>query len=182
MLLLKSFILSANLVLTATAAVTLTAVPSQPVSSSSTYTYSVSAKALALSSISYSFPYTVTTPTTRWQAPAFATPAPLPPCSDTVCPSQNGKQCIDVFGNVYGILCNTFISGIVITNSGKKFLRHKDKRGYTGTFEACLEFCDAYSIFYCAGVRYQKGQCMAFDTITGTFSDPAGGWVGIRQS
>ncbi|KAK5166159.1 uncharacterized protein LTR77_008420 [Saxophila tyrrhenica] len=117
----------ARLSLFAQAAVTLTAVPSQS-KTTSTYTYSVTANALALSSISYSYAYTVTTPTTLWQAPTFATPTPMPPCSESLCPSQNGQECVDAAGNVYGILCNTYISGIVITNSGRKFLRPKKEK------------------------------------------------------
>lgn len=88
----------------------------------------MTAQALALSAISYSYPYTVTTPTTYWRAPTFATPMPLPRCSESVCPALNGQECQDVAGNKYGILCNTLLSGIVITNSGRKFLRQKERR------------------------------------------------------
>ena len=83
----------------------LAALPS-PTAKSSSYAFSVDGP--GLSSVSYSYAYTVTTPTTAWTAPIFATPASLPPCNGQVCPSSNGKRCLNVDGVQYGILCNTF--------------------------------------------------------------------------
>jgi len=77
---------------------------------------------------SYSFAFTVTQPTTAWQAPTFATPAPLPPCTDKMCPNLDGKSCIDSLGHVYGVLCDTRFSGVVLTNSGKKLMMEKERR------------------------------------------------------
>ena len=60
----------------------------------------------------------------------------------------------------YGVLCNTRFSGVVITNSGKKYLLEREedfkriaeeetyagvkKRDYAGTFDNCAGFCDTY--------------------------------------
>ena len=112
-----------------------------------------------------------------WQAPTFATAAPLRACSAVSCPSDDSGRCVDLEDVVYGILCNTRFSGTVITTSGK--LAVKEKRAYTGSFEGCTEFCDAYNKTECTGVAYADGECMAYDTITGTFSDP--GLAAIRQ-
>ncbi|KAK6382536.1 hypothetical protein LTR65_010507 [Meristemomyces frigidus] len=113
----------------------------------------------ALGAASYSYTYTVTTPTTAWHPPTFSTAAPVPACSESMCPAMSGKTCTDTGGVTYGILCATRFSGIVITNSGKKFLLERDedfeqieaemrggreKRDYTGTFDNCAGFCDTY--------------------------------------
>lgn len=77
-----------------------------------------------------------------------------------MCPSLNGKSCVDPEGVIYGILCDIQFSGIVITNSGKKFLLERDedmkqiereetyggkeKRDYAGEFNICAGFCDSF--------------------------------------
>ena len=60
-----------------------------------------------------------------WQAPTFATPTPLPPCTDSICPAHDKQRCVDAEGVVYGVLCNSLLSGIVITNSGKFLEKNK---------------------------------------------------------
>ena len=172
----------------------LTALPSQPANKASDYG---PAAPQTLSATSRNFVYTVTTPTTIWNTPTFATPAPLPACGASLCPTNDGKECIDEAGVVYGVICNTQLSGVVITTSGKKerrsceFLVHTLDAGLehitnrpivTGSVAGCLAFCDTYSSNYCMGVYYTHGDCLAYDTITGTFSDPSGGFVAIRQS
>ncbi|KAK0251460.1 hypothetical protein LTR91_016246 [Friedmanniomyces endolithicus] len=149
---------------------------------------------------SYSYAFTVTTPTTVWSAPTFATSAPAnPACSDTMCPSLNGKDCTDANGDSYGVLCDTRFSGTVITNSGKARLRMRGqgavvgaaeeveegglgKRDFTGSFDGCADFCDSYDdpSAPCTGVAFQGGYCMAFDTITGTFAQ-VGGIAAVRK-
>ncbi|KAK3071362.1 hypothetical protein LTR53_008767 [Teratosphaeriaceae sp. CCFEE 6253] len=140
---------------------------------------------------SHTYTFTVTTPTTNWHAPTFATPAPVPPCSDTMCPALDGEYCVDAAGDMYGVLCNTRFSGTVITNSGKLRLRERDpsdveeelgKRAYSGTFDNCADFCDSYDdpSAPCTGVAYHNGYCMSYDTITGTFTQ-AGGIAAVRQ-
>ncbi|KAK0940405.1 hypothetical protein LTR29_007993 [Friedmanniomyces endolithicus] len=147
---------------------------------------------------SYSYAFTVTTPTTIWSAPSFATSSPAnPACSDTMCPSLNGKDCTDANGDSYGVLCDTRFSGTVITNSGKMKMKEKmrirgqnmgeeqaelEKRDYTGTFDGCADFCDSYDdpSAPCTGVAYQGGYCMAYDTITGTFAQ-VGGIAAVRK-
>ncbi|KAK1810125.1 hypothetical protein LTR12_015521 [Friedmanniomyces endolithicus] len=147
---------------------------------------------------SYSYAFTVTTPTTIWSAPSFATSSPAnPACSDTMCPSLNGKDCTDANGDSYGVLCDTRFSGTVITNSGKMKMKEKmrirgqnmgeeqaelEKRDYTGTFDGCADFCDSYDdpSSPCTGVAYQGGYCMAYDTITGTFAQ-VGGIAAVRK-
>ena len=112
---------------------------------SSTAAYSITPGGASLAPKSYSFTFTVTEPTTVWQAPAFATSSPLPACTDTMCPALNSATCVDGAGVVYGVLCDTQFSGVVITNSGKKFLLEwagrrevvdeddeLEKRDYTG--------------------------------------------------
>ncbi|OQO04774.1 hypothetical protein B0A48_09698 [Cryoendolithus antarcticus] len=81
----------------------------------------VAAAAGSLKDVSYSYTFTYTTASTAWQAPSFATPAPIPPCSDTMCPALDRKTCRDDMGVTWGVLCDTRLSGIVITTSG----RHK---------------------------------------------------------
>ncbi|KAK4539809.1 hypothetical protein LTR36_010343 [Oleoguttula mirabilis] len=108
---------------------------------------------------------------------------------------MSGKTCTDTGGVTYGILCATRFSGIVITNSGKKFLLERDedfeqieaemrggreKRDYTGTFDNCAGFCDTYDKASCGGVGFQGGYCMAYDTVTGTFSS-GNGVAALRQ-
>ena len=45
-----------------------------------------------------------------------------------MCPAVNGATCIDSTNIVYGVLCDTQFSGVVITNSGKKFMLEKERR------------------------------------------------------
>ena len=60
---------------------------------------------------------------------------------------------------MYGVLCNTQLSGIVITTSGKKYLMERaedlerikreetytlEKREFSGNFTNCATFCDSY--------------------------------------
>lgn len=145
----------------------------------SSYVYSAPA---APSSVSYAHAYTVTTPTSVWNAPTFQTLTPLGPCTnvaESICADNAKGMCVDDQGVVYGILCDTMLSGVVITTSGK-FL-HKDKRSYTGTFEACAAFCDTFTKANCAGVSFEYGQCLAYDTVTGNFPNPAGGYAALRQ-
>ena len=97
-----------------------------------------------------------------------------------MCPSGNGQCCADDEGGVYCILCNMHLSGIPILNSGKPM--EKEKRSYTGSFEGCTGFCDTYNSSLCAGVAYGDWNCLAYDTITGTFPNEEGGFVGLRQS
>lgn len=70
------------------------------------------------------------------------------------------------------------LSGVIITSSGK-FL--KDKRSYSGNLRRCLEYCDSYSKAECAGVAFEGGDCLAYDSITGAFPNPAGGAAALRQ-
>lgn len=134
----------------------------------------------ALSSVSVSYTYTVTTPTTIWTAPTFPTASPLPPCVNAVCPSNHQGRCVDSEGIEYGVLCNTLFSGIVITNAGK--FMGMEKRSYTGTFEGCTAFCDVYNKTLCVGVTFEDGDCLAYDVVTGTFPNRAGGFAALRLS
>ncbi|KAI6914649.1 hypothetical protein KC318_g1864 [Hortaea werneckii] len=148
---------------------------------------------------SYSYTYTVTTPTTQWNPPTFATPAPIPTCAGTIaamCPALNGQTCLDPQRQSYGVLCNTRFSGIVITTSGKKYLMEREedlerikledmymgtaegtvveKRDFQGNFTNCAGFCDGYPADVCVGVYYEGGWCMAYSSVSGTFSSPYG--------
>ena len=155
-------------------------VPSQ-IAQATTNVYT--APAVGPTSQSLSYAYTVTTPTSQWLTPTFSTPTPIPECKDiraSICRDAEKGLCEDSNGITYGILCDTMLSGIVITNSGK-FLREKRKRSYTGTFRNCLRFCDDYSELECAGVSYEDGYCQAYDSITGVFHNPAGGFAAMRQ-
>ncbi|KAK3626082.1 hypothetical protein LTR22_023298 [Elasticomyces elasticus] len=104
---------------------------------------------------SYSYNFTVTISTTVWKATAFVISSPVPSCSDSMCPSLNGKYCTDASGDYDGVLCDTRFSGTVITNSGKKMIMacHRgrmeegetveiDKRAYAGTLDNRAYFCD----------------------------------------
>ncbi|KAK5125495.1 hypothetical protein LTR85_000606 [Meristemomyces frigidus] len=108
---------------------------------------------------------------------------------------MSGQSCTDSEGVTYGIICDTRFSGIVITNSGKKFLLERDedlkyieaemhaekeKRDFTGTFDNCAGFCDTYDVNSCGGVAFEGGYCMAYDTVTGTFSSVSG-LAALRQ-
>lgn len=107
----------------------------------------------------------------------------------------------------YGVLCQTFFSGGVITTSGR---RRKDrraevrraedrrpevevvvkddddaplvKRSFTGSFAGCMAFCDAYDARLCKGVSFREGYCIAYDGISGTFQDRMGGFAAVRRS
>jgi hypothetical protein len=105
---------------------------------------------------------------------------------------------VDSEGVVYGVLCSTLFSGIVITNSGKFLAKNKRSCKYrimaewelaeqcalsdTGTLEGCTAFCNTYNNTICTGVTYQGGDCLAYDVITGTFPNPAGGFAALRLS
>ena len=131
----------------------LAAIPSR---SSSSYV----AGDVSLAPTSYSFTYTVTTPTTEWAAPTFATASSIPVCPAVLCPNLDKSSCMDTAGVTYNILCNTRFSGVVITNSGRKYLLEreedlmriaqeetyagKEKRDYTGTFDNCVTYCDSF--------------------------------------
>lgn len=143
--------------------------------------YATSAPVLAMSS--YSYVYVVTTPTTAWTAPVFtaaATASALPSCSRSqgLCPGLHGGTCVDSMGNVYGVLCDTRFSGIIIDSTGRK--RGKEKRFYTDDLDACLTLCDQFDKNNCAGAAFQNGQCQMYDTITGTFV-AVGDVAAIRQ-
>lgn len=60
--------------------------------------------------------------------------------------------------------------------------RGVEKRDYTATFEGCSGFCDDYEdpAAFCTGVAYNRGYCMAYDTITGTFH-AAGQVAALKQ-
>lgn len=73
----------------------------------------------ALPPVSYTYDFTVTTATTDYVSPTFQTPAPVPTCSDDMCPTLDGKVCADEMGTPYGVLCDIHLIGIVITTSGK---------------------------------------------------------------
>ena len=81
---------------------------------------------------------------------------------------------------MYGILCNTHFSGIVITNAGK--FMEMVKRSYTGTFEGCTAFCNVYNSTLCTGVTFENGGCLAYDVVSGTFPNPEGGFAALRLS
>ena len=150
---------------------------------------------------SYSFAYTVTTPTTIWTAPSFTAAVPMPKCSDTMCPAINGGKCVDADGMIYGIICDTFFSGLQIVDSGKMMLMERTRRGvpgvaaaadvklgkreYAGDINICSDFCNWYNDIDntspCAGFSYAGGYCMAYDTVTGTFND-TGHIAALRQS
>ncbi|KAK5706587.1 hypothetical protein LTR97_001577 [Elasticomyces elasticus] len=189
MAMLYPFLALASLVSSASA---LTALPI----SSSTSTETMTAVATLAPVSSYAFTFTYTTPTTHWSAPAFATNTPTPSCSDTMCPAQDGKTCVDSGGTEYGVLCNARLSGTVITVSGKKLLmeRHRgrteeakaaaelDKRVFTATFDNCGDYCDNYDDpnAPCIGISYHDGQCMAYAEITGSFAQ-TGNIAAIRK-
>lgn len=159
------------------------AIPSP--TSTSTYT---AGQSYGLAQTSYSYSYTYTTATTFWTAPTFATPRPLPPCTDAICPAYGGATCVDAEGILYGIICNTRLGGIIIVDSGKLKEREAEpqpegalqERSYTGTFEGCTGFCDTYNKTYCVGVSYEKGVCLALDQVNGNF--PAPGFAAVRLS
>ena len=110
-----------------------------------------------------------------WNAPTFSTPAPVPQCSDTMCPGLHDETCTDSAGVTYGVLCDTRFSGIVITNSGKKYLMEREedfkriaeeekyagvkKRDYAGTFDNCVGFCDTYESSVSVPVRTMCRVC-----------------------
>ncbi|KAK5109456.1 hypothetical protein LTR62_007016 [Meristemomyces frigidus] len=166
----------------------------------SVYYTTAKPSAVNLGTTSYSYTFTVTTPTSYWSAPTFSTAKPVPTCSSNMCsasPGLNGQTCLDASGVEYGIICNTQFYGTVITNSGKvRLLRGREdlweeeamggagrKRDYAGFFEDCADFCDNYDPSQpsnCVGAAYERGYCMAFDTITGTYQK-AGGIAAIRQ-
>lgn len=139
-----------------------------------------------LPKVSYSYTFTVTTATTAWGKPTFQTPAPIPDCSNTMCPDLNEKACKDEMGNSYGVLCDTRFSGIIITTSGKHKRedegrdleeaalaasslgereaesalledRELDARAYTRTFNGCADYCDMFAIDSCLGVSFNAG-------------------------
>ena len=141
----------------------------------------------SLSRVSYSFTYTVTSPTTSWRAPTFATPLPLPRCSDTMCPQLNNRQCVDSLGDTYGVLCDTRLSGLVITTAGKKMavrneedVAELEKRALTANFDGCGAYCGNYDRDVCKGMSYERGVCMSYNQITGSFSAP-GAIAAVRQ-
>lgn len=148
------------------------------------------AQTYGLAENSYSGSYTYTTATTLWTAPTFATPRPIPPCTDAICPAYGGATCVDAEGILYGIVCNTRLGGIIIVDSGKLKEREAKpepraevglrQRSYTGTFEGCTGFCNTYNRTYCVGVSYERGTCQAFDLITGNFPGP--GFAAMRLS
>jgi len=82
--------------------------------------------------------------------------------------------------------------GIAIDSSGKRLLLGRedgpdetetviDQRDYAGSFASCVDFCDNYGVpSYCTGVAYDRGYCMSYDTITGTYQH-AGGIAAVRQ-
>jgi len=111
-----------------------------------------------------------------WTAPTFQTPSPLPPCNDDICPQYDGETCTDAEGVIYGVLCRTRLSGIIIVDSGK----YLKERSYTGNFEGCTGFCDTYNKTYCVGVSFEAGSCQAMDAITGNFPGP--GMAALRLS
>lgn len=108
-----------------------------------------------------------------------------------MCPGINGKSCKDSNGDVYGILCDTHFSGIVITASGKKErdassvedwgVAAVEERDYAGTFDNCASFCD-YSNG-CTGVDFNaRGFCRAYSgSIDGSYASP-GQIAAIRGS
>lgn len=138
-----------------------------------------------------SIPFTYTVPTTSWSPPTFPTSAPetLPLCSSVVdlCPSQNGKRCIDTMGAIYGVVCGMRFSGSVITSFGRMEKRGGEveldagagdgekrhsmrKRAYYSTLDYCLQSCDQYNSTLCVGADFQGGNCMAFSNIFGTLA------------
>jgi hypothetical protein len=80
----------------------------------------------ALPPVSYTYDFTVTTATTDYVSPTFQTTAPVPVCSDNMCPALDGKVCIDEMGTAYGVMCDTHLIGIIITTSGKRKRDGKD--------------------------------------------------------
>lgn len=99
---------------------------------------------------------------------------------------------MDTEGELYGIICNTRLGGIVIVDSGKLKEREAkaqpeakpegilQQRSYTGTFEGCAGFCNTYNRTYCVGVSYEAGACMAYDLVSGNFPGP--GFAALRLS
>ncbi|KAM0714314.1 hypothetical protein Q7P37_010101 [Cladosporium fusiforme] len=139
-----------------------------------------------LTKVSYSYEFTVTTATTAWGKPSFQTPAPVPNCSNDMCPSLDKKTCKDEMGKSYGVLCDTRFIGIVITTSGKHKRedegrdleeaalaasslgerevegslledRELDARTYTRTFNGCADYCDMFAVDSCLGFRFNAG-------------------------
>ncbi|EMC96977.1 hypothetical protein BAUCODRAFT_434806 [Baudoinia panamericana UAMH 10762] len=144
----------------------------------------------------YSYAYTVTTPTTMWTPPAFTQTIPVPHCSNTLCNITDHQHCIDNDSVRYGILCNIRFSGTEITNSGRRLVRERERRQdvdesnlmedssleereYTGSFNACSDFCNDYGTA-CQGLMFRNGYCTVFDSITGTFSE-GGSVAALRQ-
>ena len=80
----------------------------------------------ALPPVSYTYDFTVTTATADYISPTFQTPAPVPVCSDGMCPALDGKVCTDEMGTPYGVMCDTHLVGIIITTSGKRKRYGKD--------------------------------------------------------
>lgn len=151
--------------------------------------------------VSYTYAFTVTTPTTAWGTPTFQTPAPIPPCSNEMCPELNLQTCQDEMGTSYGVLCDTHLSGIVITTSGKRkrgdgedaerelheaslaagSLGEReadgelDARTYTRTFMGCADYCGMFDVSNCVGVSFNagfEGNCQALASIDGSFVVP----------
>lgn len=105
-----------------------------------------------------------------------------------MCPSLNGKTCVDSSGLIYGVLCDQRISGVAITSSGKKRERDEgevqeaelEPRSYTGSLDLCASFCDQFDSQYCTGFGYSQGICTLYAAIQGTILQ-TGGIVCARQ-
>jgi hypothetical protein len=81
-------------------------------------------------------------------------------------------------------MCNTRFGGTIITSGGKHRMMEKsrkEKRGYTGSLDNCLGFCDMYSAKMCKGADYVDGFCHYYALISGTIDTP-GEVALVRQS
>lgn len=151
----------------------------------SQYTPPPAVAAGSLRPVTYTYDFTVTTATTAWAKPSFQTPAPLPACSNDLCPRLDHKVCQDSMGMPYGVLCDTRFAGIIITTSGKRKRSAEDAeqrdlheaallderggddmmledrelgaRTYTGTFDGCVSHCDEFDVSNCLGVSFNAG-------------------------
>lgn len=118
-----------------------------------------------------------------------------------MCPELNLQTCQDEMGTSYGVLCDTHLSGIVITTSGKRkrgdgedaerelheaslaagSLGEReadgelDARTYTRTFMGCADYCGMFDVSNCVGVSFNagfEGNCQALASIDGSFVVP----------